>query len=129
ENYGGLLAFDSGDAAGLASALGRALHDPSAGEFSRRALEFCERNYLFGNTIQPFLNFIESPSRDANLVALGTGGSAIDGHAYPPSSSGLRAGLDWVRSYLNVTARESEWAELQKYRSGRLARLINFLTG
>lgn len=105
EAAGALAAFPTGDAAALADKILALIINPAEAQaIAGRGFEFARRNYEFAASAAPFLKFIAAPARSA-------------------------AATPYIARYLDHRARELEQAELARYRSGRLARILSFLRG
>lgn len=105
---GAVAAIESGDARGLARTIHLLLNDAELRRgLGRLSYQYCNQNYLFEQTAQPFLAFVAAPRR----------------------TSPRGGGSEWINHFLDFAARQAEDAELAKYRSGRLARLKSMLKG
>lgn len=103
EAAGALAAFPTGDARALAESILRIISDPTAAEaIAGRGFEFAQQNYEFAASAAPFLKFIETPARSPRATP-------------------------YIARYLDHHARELDQAELARYRSGRLARILKYL--
>ena len=118
EKSGALVCFDTGRSEQLASAVQALLHQPDqAIRLGNQLRQACEERYLFGATSGPFLRFSADPRRHLdNGPEWESGGEDISYR-------------QWIEHYLDIPQRHEEWSELERFRSGRLARLRGLFRG
>ena len=113
---GALRSVPTGDAEALANAIVAVLETPDRGaSMARIALDYCHRHYTFEAAGGPLLRFIERAE-------------APDGATGDFSPDQTESAAEWVARYIDPRTRREEWAELARYRAGRLARLRRWLT-
>jgi len=118
EKSGALVCFDTGRPEQLASAVQELLHQPDRAMLLGNQLrQTCEEQYLFGATISPFLRFSADPRRH------------VDSGSEWESGGGDMSYRRWIEHYLDIPRRHEEWSELERFRSGRLARLRGLFRG